>query len=313
MSRKLAARDCPPLLKDKWVEAKSKSSKNELFQLFLACGGDLGQMIAVESITQSERFSANNETEWFTADDLLTKYHGRQAAVDELIASCKLDPARHRPHPDFPRNSDMTQYLALGRASFVHGKSLETTRSLHWSGKVSGAVAIEMANNLDALFDSCQPGTAIAEASPTDQPKPRRGRGPKPEPANPPVKKEKSFDVRRSDYVDRIRQRCMDFIAILRDLRGRLGGQAWCSGLLSIFETTIKFFEESHDTFGALARKASFSDDELVAALTPWRKHVKDATEYITTADNMLGNKKRKFPVEPTAPEPPRDVPPAAP
>jgi hypothetical protein len=97
----------------------------------------------------------------------------------------------------------------------------------------------------------------------------------------------------------------MDFIAFLRDLRGGLAGQTWCTGLATIIESSINFFEDSHDTFGALARKPEFTDDELTTALTPWRSHVKDASEYIKTADNMLGTKKRKLPAEPKPPEVP--------
>ena len=54
MARMMGARSCPPLIKEKWESCgNDKRLKNKVFELFLATGGDVGQMNAVETIVRT--------------------------------------------------------------------------------------------------------------------------------------------------------------------------------------------------------------------------------------------------------------------
>eukprot|EP00959_Pyramimonas_sp_CCMP1952_P447781 9376361-Pyramimonas_sp.AAC.1 len=54
MYRKVSAKHCPPLIKDKWSSCgTSKTAKGEIFGLYLACGGGVGKMAAIEEMART--------------------------------------------------------------------------------------------------------------------------------------------------------------------------------------------------------------------------------------------------------------------
>ena len=78
--------NCPPLIMEKWSNAKNnRDAKNEVFGLYLACGGNVGKMNVVEEVVRIDRLEHLKADGWFTRDDLLKKYHGKADKVDELI------------------------------------------------------------------------------------------------------------------------------------------------------------------------------------------------------------------------------------
>ena len=49
MTRKVNSPSCPPLLAEKWADAgKDKAKKNDIFDVYLATGGNVGKMTAIE-------------------------------------------------------------------------------------------------------------------------------------------------------------------------------------------------------------------------------------------------------------------------
>eukprot|EP00959_Pyramimonas_sp_CCMP1952_P449875 9419664-Pyramimonas_sp.AAC.1 len=114
MVRKMNTKGCPPLIKEKWDACGScKQSKNEVFGLFLACGGEVGQMNCIEQMIRTEVRRFEDCQGWFTTDDLLKLCHGKQDKVDNLKKKASADPKRVRPHPDHPDDAEMTQYQAF--------------------------------------------------------------------------------------------------------------------------------------------------------------------------------------------------------
>ena len=56
MTRKLNSPEgCPPVLKEKWEAAgKDQKKKHQAFDVFIACGGNIGKMEAVEEVIRTE-------------------------------------------------------------------------------------------------------------------------------------------------------------------------------------------------------------------------------------------------------------------
>jgi hypothetical protein len=293
MTRRMGSKDCPPLLKERWAAATSKSEKNELFGLYLACGGSVGKMTAVEQVTQSETFKAANSKIWMTEADLDEKFHNQSSKVKAIIKKCLRDPALHRDHPDLPEDKELRQYFVHDVSREVRANGVQKLRTLHWTGHVTGQTAIEMAKCVEELF--AVSSTASAPASkdlPAPQPKPRK-------PA--PKKTPKAAESPRKAYVDTMRLRCNDYIAIMRELRSKLGTHEWASALRTAMEAEIKWFESGHDSFAALVG-TPYTDTVLDPLVADFRAHATTSKDYIAAADNMLTIKKRKLPVEPVRP-----------
>jgi hypothetical protein len=305
MARRTSRRDYPPLIRDKWQAAKSKSEKQDIFGLYLCCGGDIGRMEAIESVTQSESWRSADSHMWFTKDDLDVKFHGRAEVISDLIQRCSKDPSLHRPHPDFPHLQVMTQYKALESSKESHEQAYQKLRCLHWSGHVEGQVALELAANLEKMFGPegfvVSPVAAAKAAGAEAKAKSRAksgGGAPKAKGASTP----KHVEDPRKIYADKLRMKCNEFIATMRELRSKLGTHAWTEALRSMMDTEIRFFESSHDTFATLAQAPSYTDATMDAALDEYRTHVSTTVDYIHAADNMLGIKKRRIAGEPARP-----------
>jgi hypothetical protein len=294
MTRRMQSKDCPPLIKEKWSECKSKNSKNEMFGLWLACGGNAGKMTAIEQITQSETVKAANSKVWMTADDLTEKFHGNDEAVQAIIKQCLTDPSLYRNHPDLPNDAKLCQYHVHDATRTTTTNAVQKLKSLHWTGHVTGQTGLEMAKCIEDLFAASTgvPSSASALPEPSPKPKPRK-------PA--PKKASKTVTDCRKVYVDALRTRCNDYMSIMRELRSRLGPHEWASALRTAMETEIKWFESGHDTFAALAA-APYTDADLDPVLADFRLHVQTCSDYISAADSMLNNKKRKLPAEPVRP-----------
>jgi hypothetical protein len=69
----------------------------------------------------------------------------------------------------------------------------------------------------------------------------------------PPPKVPKTAVDPHKAFADQARLRCMDYVAILRDLRTKLGNASWTEGLREMMTAELKYFETTHDEFAALA------------------------------------------------------------
>ena len=107
-------------------------------------------MHAIEEMVRSEIKRFEDSDGWFTEDDLLKLYHGKQQLVDKLVAKAKSEPKRIRPHPDF--GDDLPQYKAHEKTSVMRATVIERKRTLNWESLVSGETALSMAKNIESLF-----------------------------------------------------------------------------------------------------------------------------------------------------------------
>jgi hypothetical protein len=126
MLRRTTSDSCPAMIKEKWdLAGKDKVAKNEVFGMFIACGGNTGTMETVERIARTDRITVSNDEGWYTRDDLLTKYHQRDTVVDELIARRTKEIGQARDHPDFAGNADMRQYRAHDSTKMSKSKTVD--------------------------------------------------------------------------------------------------------------------------------------------------------------------------------------------
>ncbi|CAK0863639.1 unnamed protein product [Prorocentrum cordatum] len=105
MTRKTTSRECPPLLKE--------NAKTPIFELFLACGGDVGKMTAVEEITLTNTDAEDTVWAWFTRDDLMKHYYGKTLICYQMSTN-------------------------------TIGTARVTKRTLHWSGQLTGNTALDV-------------------------------------------------------------------------------------------------------------------------------------------------------------------------
>ena len=145
--------DAPPLLKQQWEEAQvSKKAKSDLFTTFASCGGNAGRLLCAEKKKWSELIEDEDEACWLTKDDLLQKYHGREDKVNTLIAT-KTAQNRTRPHKDFPKDPDMTQYYVWDKSVGRTTTSSLDEKKLDWTARLQGDTALEVAQNASQLLD----------------------------------------------------------------------------------------------------------------------------------------------------------------
>ena len=73
MDKKIG-RACPPYLKEKWESCgTNKDLKNECFGMFIACGGDIGKMEALEQEVRTEIEKTADTDSWNTLEELQEK------------------------------------------------------------------------------------------------------------------------------------------------------------------------------------------------------------------------------------------------
>ena len=57
------------MIKDKWEAAgNNRGLKNKIFEVYLACGGDVGKMVGVERLVKAEIHKLEGQDSWFTED-----------------------------------------------------------------------------------------------------------------------------------------------------------------------------------------------------------------------------------------------------
>ena len=84
MTRRYTGRSAPPLLKERWEKLGTcKAKKNECFDVFLACGGEVGKMEAVEQIRRTDIDEDESGDEFCTRAQLLGRFAEEEA--DDLI------------------------------------------------------------------------------------------------------------------------------------------------------------------------------------------------------------------------------------
>ena len=102
MARRFNTKACPPVLVEKWTEAgNDKNLKNKAFETFLACGGEVGVMNALEvarkKITQIE----DEIEEWLTEKEMAKVLDYDDKQITELKKR-KVANNKSHAHPDFP-------------------------------------------------------------------------------------------------------------------------------------------------------------------------------------------------------------------
>jgi hypothetical protein len=300
MTRRIAKRDAPPLIKEKWDLAGSRDAKQQIFGLYLACGGDVGKMEVVESICHRETHAASVSLGWFTRADLVARYHGAEDMADSLIDRVKNSaPNRIRDHPDFPGVAKMRQYKAFDDAKESHTVAQERVRSLHWTASISGALALELAENIKKMLSITAPDDVLAEVKPDGKNGRRRGGGADPAgvpPAPKPKPPKKASDPIKT-YTSAMAAKSLEMSTIMMDLRARLSEHTWTSGLIGMLDKEINSAQSLHDSF------IKSSPETLGRHVAEYRAMVGSATQVIKAGDSMIGAKKRKMPVEPTLPD----------
>jgi hypothetical protein len=251
-------------------------------------------MVAVESAVRKEVHRIDEGRQWMTADDLLTKFHGKHHLVDAITAR-----AESRSHPDFPQLAEMKQYRVSGECKETFSSSSERTRAMHWTAMLTGQVALEMARNVESLF-SLENSASVASPADADgqTPAPKaKARGK----AKPKAKKVATPADVRKQYVDALAAQCMTYIGIMMEIRAKLGVEAWTAGLRQMLDGERSGFEDLHGKLVTLSR-TEWTDAELAPLVNTFKERSTAANQYIVAGDNMTNKKSRKLPVEPVAP-----------
>jgi hypothetical protein len=278
--------------------------------LFLSVGGDVGKLVAMENISREDRDAKANTFYWATEDDLLEQYHQKRHVVADVIKQCEKSKDRVRQHPDFAHLPEMKQYKVLSKSLETTSTTTSHSRSLHWSANLTGQVALDVANNLDELFEmdfngmcgrgessTAVPAPAAKSKGKKNTKTPKGDAKPRKPPADP-----------LAVYTTSLRGKCMEFVVVLREVRAGLAAHTWTAGLVSMIDAEVSFFESQHDKFAAMLH-AELVRAAVDAEAATYREHAAKAVDFVRTADNMLGNKKRKVPAEPVAPPEPAAVP----
>ena len=146
-------RDAPPLLQQKWAEmAGSKMKRKEMFDIFVACGGDVGKMAAHESVLRKTINEDLDGEQWYTRDDLLEKYHHKADKVDKLIAK-KIKEGKSRPHKEFPDDPEMVEYKGYSESTSTSKDTRTHERAACWSTNLEGQTAMDFAQKAHETFD----------------------------------------------------------------------------------------------------------------------------------------------------------------
>ena len=79
----------PPLLAEKWKNCGSnKDMKGEIFNVYLACGGNVGLMEAYEKVTRTWEKTCEDSAAWMTLEKMLEEQanYRRKKAIYTYIA-----------------------------------------------------------------------------------------------------------------------------------------------------------------------------------------------------------------------------------
>jgi hypothetical protein len=169
---------------------------------------------------------------------------------------------------------------------------VEQRRSLCWTASLTGAVALELAENIEKLFSvcDCDPTPAAAEALPAKRGKGGKGGKGGSIPRKPPP------PMSLATHIEQWAKRCMEYVLLLKDLKAKLAGKPFAEKLTEKIVDTIGTFDGLHQTFVDNVSTPATDWHDIVVN---YRAAVIAAHDFIVTADSMLNLKKRKFPAEP--------------
>ena len=122
-----------------------------MFEIFTSCGGDVGKMLAHESMKREQVHEDVDGDAWFTRDDLMKKYHNKSDKVDNLIQR-KIKEGKVRPHKEFPEDPEMREYKGYDKTTSTSTDSRAYARGMSWKANVEGQVALDLAQNAPTMF-----------------------------------------------------------------------------------------------------------------------------------------------------------------
>jgi hypothetical protein len=304
MTRLTQSSSCPDVIREKWAAAgANKNAKQDVFALYLACDGNVGEMVATETATKTYRHSMADDLEWCTRKQILAMHNDDATIADEIIKHCTNVGLKRR-HPDAPGADTLVQYKCTVKSTENRQQVVEQCRSLHWTGVVSGPTAIAMAENIERIMamtsDVTEP--AAVEAKPPDVPpsegppsKRAKGKGKAKAKGTP---KPKSASEMRQTYISALAAACLEWVTIMSDVKARLLPQSWAKGLCAMLDTELKTFQQLHET----VYTSHHMETDLVNLQASYRSQVESARQCVVAGDNMLGAKRKKFPSEPKFP-----------
>jgi hypothetical protein len=180
MTRLTQSKSCHDVIREKWSAAGvSKIAKQGVFALYLACDGNVGEMVATETATKTKRHSMADDLEWCTRTQILAMHNNDDTIIDAITAhSTKV--GLHRRRPDAPDADTLMQYKCTVKSTESRHQVVEQCRSLHWTGVVPAPMAIAIAENMERIMamssDVTEP-TAVAETQESGEPPQKRAKG----------------------------------------------------------------------------------------------------------------------------------------
>ena len=173
---------------------------------------------------------------------------------------------------------------------------------MHWTGTISNELALEMAKNIEKMFGG-EDTQLMLEAPKGGRRKKIDGQVPK-----------KKMRTPRS-YVHEWASKANAYMTMLTEVKAQLEGKPAWTWTASVQEDLLAHKEAMvgiHSQFVSLTQKVPadqtpLSDvceyDDLCKEIEKFRQLKVMIEETMEAADNMLRNKKRKFPCEPAAME----------
>jgi len=277
-----------------------------VFALYLACDGNVGDMVATETATKTQLHSMADDLEWCTRTQILPMHNNSEAVADAIIAHCTKVGFKRR-HPSAPTVDELVQYKCTVKSTESRRQTVEHVRSLHWTGVVPGPTAVAMAENIERIMamsydetEAVAAADAESAAAAADEPpqKKLKGKGkakagPKPKP------KPKPQQELRRTYTAALAAMCLEWVTIMSDVKARLSHQTWASGLCMMLEKEIKGFQQLHET---IFKSLEPSVEKVTELQKLYRDQVESSRQCTLAGDNMLGSRRKKFPSEPKCP-----------
>ena len=154
MTRRFSTKACPPVLVEKWQEAgKDKTQKQAVFETFLACGGEVGVMNALETARKKITQIEDEIEEWLTEKEMVKVLDYDETQIAELKKR-KVASKKCRDHPDFPSDNKMTQYRCLVKSRLSNQVHKEREQSIQWTAKLEGQVATNAIAAIEKMITS---------------------------------------------------------------------------------------------------------------------------------------------------------------
>ena len=217
--------------------------------------------------------------------------------VTDLINRKSKSNSNVRFHPDFPGDDEMKQYRCHEYSRVNDINYVQRTRSMHWSGMVSGELAIDMAKNLENLFRTDDTVVApIVDAVPAGR---GGGRGGGRRAAGRGNAKPKT-GVSAKQFAQDWAKQAMNWSSILKDCKAKLACKPWAGDLAKQMETGASDFDTIHEGFiktseglssSPMNADTSMTIEALQDPVSKYNFHAKRCREYVEAADSMCGGK----------------------